>query len=141
VQDACVEATPVNPVVAFSASVFNPAARHLGVSEAASLRLENMVTDTENKINDPLDELLDDEDDWEDEKAYSQIIAELPPGWQLVKVFSYTHEVLLAIREWCEENCQGPYREVNWESGCSYSTGMEFELDMDTILFKLRWGC
>ncbi len=97
---------------------------------------------TENNLEEDLDELLDDDDDdWEDSKAYADILRELPEGWQLVKVFSYNYQTLLDIREWCEENCQGPYKEVNWSAGCSYSTGIQFELDMDTVLFKLRWGC
>ncbi len=141
----CAKATPGSPVVAFSASAFNPAVSDTDLgSGAASSRLETKMVDattTENNVEEDLDELLDDEDDWEDGKAYSQIVNELPEGWQLVKVFSYSYQTLEAIREWCEENCQGPYQEVNWRAGCSYSTGIQFELDMDTVLFKLRWGC
>lgn len=95
----------------------------------------------ENILENDLDELLDDDDDWEDNKAYADILKELPEGWTLVKVLNYTHRTLEEIREWCQDNCQGLYREVNWSGYCSYSTGMMFEKDMDTILFKLRWGC
>lgn len=97
---------------------------------------------SEHDTIDDVDDLLDDdEDEWEDSKALSQILTEVPEGWTLVKVFSYTYNTLLDMREWCVDNCQGEYKEVRWASGCSYSTGVMFEQDMDIVLFKLRWGC
>lgn len=91
-------------------------------------------------MDDDFDDFLEDDEEWEDQSTYDKLVKEMPSGWQMVKVIQYTAKTLIDVREWCEENCQGRYKEVNWSGYCSYSTAVQFEFDMDTVLFKLRWG-
>ena len=82
----------------------------------------------------------EEEDVWEDSHTYQSILSQLPDGWSLVRVMAGWTK-LAEMREWLEENAQGPYREVNWSNGgCSYSMGVMLEHEMDIVLFKLRWG-
>jgi hypothetical protein len=64
----------------------------------------------------------------------------LPEGWFLVKVYDYSHQTLIDMRDWLTKNTEHEYREVNWSGYCSYSTGVGFEADVDAILFRLRWS-
>lgn len=99
------------------------------------------ITELELEDDDDIDDdFYDYDEEWEDSVAYKKLLEQLPDGWNIVKVYNYTYTTLIDVREWCVENCLGEYREVRWSSGCSYSTAVMFEQDMDTILFKLRWG-
>lgn len=130
------------PIVAFVVCASTPAVLPILGSEAAQPRQEKIMLEHDTTSeDDDLDDLYDDDDDdWEDKTAFSEIVKTVPEGWTLVKIFSYTHTTLVEMREWCIDNCIGEYKEVRWSAGCSYSTGVMFNADMDIVLFKLRWG-
>ncbi len=82
----------------------------------------------------------EDDEDWEDDPAHDDILKQLPEGWVLIKVVNYTAATLLELDDWLAENCTQGYRKVNWSGGCSYSTGIMVEGELDAILCRLRWS-
>ena len=82
----------------------------------------------------------EDDDEWEDEKTYRDILATVPDGWKLIRVMSGWSR-LVEMREWLADSTIGQYKEVNWDDGgCSYSVGVMLEEPTDIVIFKLRWG-
>lgn len=72
--------------------------------------------------------------------ALADILREMPDGWVLFHVKNYAWDTLANMRAWLEVSVETPHREVNWQAGCSYSTGVMFEDDVEACLFKLRWS-
>lgn len=86
------------------------------------------------------DDLLGEDDEWEDEEAYNKIIERMPNGWYMIKITNFTAKKLRDIAEWCSTNMIGEYKEVNWRTGCAYSVAMQFAESKDAVLFKLMWS-
>lgn len=79
------------------------------------------------------------EDDWED-ADFQPTIASKYPGWYLVKLPNFTQRTFDQVDPWLVDNVKfGQYSKVGWDSGCSYSVGVVFELSRDAMMFKLRW--
>ncbi len=99
---------------------------------------KKIMSNDEAKEIDP-DFYDEDEDEYEDSHTYESIMASKPEGWSLVRVMA-GWAGMVEMRDWLQENATGGYKEVNWGGECSYSVGVILEKEMDTILFKLRWG-
>lgn len=79
------------------------------------------------------------DDDWEDGDFESSIAAKYP-GWYLVKMVGFTLHTFKTVEPWLVDNVKfGQYKQVGWDSGCSYSVGVIFESSRDAMMFKLRW--
>lgn len=101
------------------------------------------VVACQSDIEDDYDYDYDDfigDDEWEDGPAVERIMAELGPGWYVVKVTNFTENTLADIDEWCKANCQAPFKEVGWDSGCSYTVAVALSNHTDAVMFKLTWG-
>ena len=87
---------------------------------------------------DMLDLLEDDE--WEDEAAFQQMLEQMPNGWFMVKIINYTSQMLLDIDEWCHDNCRAQFKRIRWSTGCAYSIGIQFEDHTDAVYYRMRWN-
>lgn len=98
------------------------------------------MIDEDDEDNDFAIDFLEDNAVWEDNEAYRQIAATVPPGWQLVKINNYNYQKLIEIEEYL--NTAGhPWRKVRWSNGyCSYSTGVMVEGLIGATKLRLRYG-
>lgn len=79
------------------------------------------------------------ENAWEDHPAYLKIIADMPKGWNIVKVVNFTNMSISQMENWLKTRCEGKYKQVGFKSGCSYMVAVEFEMIEDAVMFKMRW--
>ena len=84
------------------------------------------------------DDFLED-DEWEDSVAFNRYKSQMPEGWTMLKLPSFTSSSMLQIEKWLVDNCQKTFKKVGWHTGCAYSVAVQFEDTQDAILFKLRW--
>jgi len=94
----------------------------------------------DDELEDDEDEFYLQDDEWED-LAFPERIANEFPGWHQLKITNFTNKKLTEIREWCTDNVtRGGWKDVGWNSGCSYSVGVVIENPRDAMLFRLRWS-
>jgi hypothetical protein len=84
--------------------------------------------------------LLGDDDEWEDEAMYSEMLEQMPSGWYMIKISDFNQQKLLEIDEWCTLNCHAAYKRVGWTSGCAYSVAMQLADSREAVHFRLMWG-
>ncbi len=102
--------------------------------------MTNINQDLDDNFEDDDDDYLFDDDEWED-SAFPARIATEYPGWHQMKITGFTGNKLSEIKEWCNENItNGLWKQVGWNSGCSYSVGIVVEHARDAMMFKLRWS-
>ena len=101
------------------------------------MNMENALPDQEDE---DFDELIRNQEEWEDQQAYQEIIDKMPNGWYMIKVTNYNAQKLKDIDEWCVENCSGEYKRIGWNSDCAYSVGVQFKESRDAVFFRLMWS-
>ena len=103
---------------------------------------DDMVPDGKISPEKPVDpsdgDSLFEDDEWEDDD-FVQTINDKFPNWYLVKMLGFSSSTFGPVLKWCEQNVKAEWKQVGWESGCSYSVGVVFESARDAMMFKLRW--
>lgn len=101
---------------------------------------EHEIQHYEVDLDDEDDINIFDDPDWED-LAFPANIAEQYPGWHQLKITNFSGGTLNQINEWCKQNIShGRWKQVGWNSGCSYSVGIVVEHGRDAMMFRLRWN-